>query len=344
MNHPAPPTEAQLQSIRASRLRRVERARRRGPGKRLGYLLQAAIGFTLVGILRLMSVDRASALAGWAGRRVFARWMGGPKVARTMRVPFPDLSEADEAALVSQMSDNVLRVFAELAHLRAFSGEGNERLRITGVENLEAARAAGHGVLVLAGHFGNWEMSEIALRNLGVDGAVSIMPPTNPYVFEWLARQRLAVGLGEQIGAGEGVYRTFRKRLREGKAVLLLADQRVGNGIKAPFFGVETTTNVIPARLARTLGVAVLPMSIRRVAGPRVAFDIAFLAPLEVETTGNNDHDDKAFTARMNAFYERELLAVPGQWLWGHPRWDDALFNIKTKRDRRAAKPDPKGG
>ncbi|MEO6394347.1 MAG: hypothetical protein ABIO40_00365 [Devosia sp.] len=286
-----------------------------------------------------MSVDRASALAGWFGGRVLARRFGDAKVERTMRVPFPNLTAAEFATLVAQMSDNVMRVFAELAHLQAFAGPGNDRLRISGTDNIASARAGGRGVLFLAGHFGNWEMSEVALRSLGIDGAVSIMPPTNPYVFEWLARQRLAVGLGEQIGAGEGVYRTFRRRLREGKAVLLLADQRVSNGIKVPFFGLETTTNVIPARVARTLGVAIVPMSIRRAPGKRVMFDVSFLPPLEFERRGDKDGDERAFMTRINAFYERELLAVPGQWLWGHPRWDDAIFDIKTKRERRQDTP-----
>ncbi|MEQ1771619.1 MAG: hypothetical protein ABL879_17465, partial [Devosia sp.] len=330
-------TEAQIAAIRVARERRFAMAKRRGAGKRINQFIQAVVGFTLVGLLRLMPLDQASGLAGWIGEKVLARSQRNEKIERTMRVPFPNLTDEELWRLTREMSGNVMRVFAELAHLRAFTGTDNPRFRISGLENIEAAKTGGRGVLFSAGHFGNWETSEIILRNLGLDGAVSIMPPTNPFVFGWLARQRYSVGLSEQVGAGEGVYRTLSKTLRDGRIALMLADQRVGNGIKVPFFGVETVTNVLPAWLARRTKVAVVPLSIRRVADARVAFDVAFRPALRYEATGNPDADDVAFMSRINAFYEDEVRAVPEQWLWGHPRWDDAIFGLQPKRIRGAS-------
>jgi Kdo2-lipid IVA lauroyltransferase/acyltransferase len=150
-----------------------------------------------------------------------------------------------------------------------------------------------------------------------------VMPPSNPYVFEWLARLRMSVGLSEQVNAGEGVYRAFRKRLRDGHAAIVLADQRLVNGIRAPFFGRDVVTNVIPARLARTLKVAVVPLAVRRVAGRAAHFEVEFMAPLEFDETGDAEADEKQFTARINGFYESEILRAPGQWLWVDPRWDE---------------------
>jgi KDO2-lipid IV(A) lauroyltransferase len=329
-------TSSQLESIRESRQGRIDRARRLGLGKRIAYRFHAALGFVLIGILRLMSVDRASALADWVGRSFFAR-RPTAKVVRTMRVPFPDIGPSELDRLNTEMMGNVLRVLAEMAHLQDFAGAGHSRFQIEGAENIEAAQTGNRGVLFLAGHFANWEMPEVVLRNMGIDGVMSVMPPTNPHTFGWIARQRYLAGFSEQVGAGEGVYRTFLRRLRQGKAALAFVDQRVSNGIKVPFFGVETSTNVIPARVAGKLGVAIVPMSVRRIAGSRVGFKVRFLPPLEYVSTGNATADDREFMIRINRFYEDEVRAVPGQWLWGHPRWDDALFGIEPKRAHRAA-------
>jgi len=309
--------------IAEGRRRRLERARRLGRGKRVSYLLQYWVLRVVVGLLRLLPVDVASGFGGWIGRVFLAPRIDNETLRRTIRVAFPRADDAEARAIIVESSDNTVRVVAELAHIAAFAGPDNPRLVIAGSENVARARAGGRGVLFAVGHLANWEVSTIAVRRLGLDGTFSVMPPSNPYVFTWLARLRMSVGLSEQANAGEGVYRAFRRALRGGRAALLLADQRLGNGIKAPFFGLEATTNVVPARLARTLGIAVVPLAVRRV-GRAARFEVAFLPPLEFVSSGDDAADERAFTARINSFYESEILRAPGQWLWIDPRWDEA--------------------
>ena len=52
-------------------------------------------------------------------------------------------------------------------------------------------------------------------------------------------------------------------------------------------------------------------------------FAIGFQPP----RTFGPDDDEITITAWINSFFEGELRATPGQWLWGHPRWGDALDN-----------------
>ena len=314
-------SEAQIAAIRAGREARLARAQRLGWRKRASYRVQYAVMLALVGLLRSLPVEVASALGGWLGRVLLGRRLLTPAVRRTIRVPFPNADEAMIAALVQETADNIVRVIAELAHLPTFVRE-TDRIRIEGAEHVAAARAGGRGVLFAVGHFANWEVMPIALRRLGLDGAFAVMPPSNPYVFEWLTRLRMRVGFSEQANAGEGVYRIFRRALRQGRSAFVLADQRLHNGILAPFFGIETVTNVIPARLARTLGVAVVPLAVERIAERTAQFVVRFEAPLEFVATGDEAADERAFTALINGFYEREILRAPGQWLWVDPRWE----------------------
>ena len=316
---PDPAAEA----IRAGREVRLERARSMGRRKLASYRLQYWLVRALVGLLRLLPVEVASALGGWIGRTFLPSRLDTETVTRTIRVAFPEADEAWLQGIISAMSDNIVRVVTETAHLSAFAGAGNRRLRVLGEANIAAARAGGRGVLFVMGHFANWEIAAIPLRNLGLDGVYSVMPPSNPHVFAWLARVRMSVGLSEQANAGEGVYRAFRSALRDGRVAIVLADQRLINGIRAPFFGRDVMTNVIPARLARTLHVAVVPLAVRRVTGRAAQFEIEFMPPLEFDETGDIAADEKRFTARINRFYEAEILRAPGQWLWVDPRWDE---------------------
>lgn len=318
-----PLTDAQRAAARASRERLLVRARERG---RLGrYRLQTALLMPFVWLLRALPVEAASNLGGWVARSIVGRLANPKLVRRTIGVPFPDLPEREVTRLIGDMSENVGRVLGESMHLEAFAGSGNPRLVLTGTEHVDAARATGRGILFIGGHFANWELFEVALAGMGLDGAKVLQHPSNPFVLEMVAHYRYAYGLDEQIASGEGVFTRVRDALNAGRVVQMLADQRTAKGAKVPFFGVETTTNLVPARVARETGAPVILMSIRRTGLAR--FAITFRPP---RSFGPTD-DEIAIMRWVNAFYEGELRATPGQWLWGHPRWADVFRDIPAQ-------------
>jgi KDO2-lipid IV(A) lauroyltransferase len=279
----------------------------------------------MVGLLRLLPVEAASNFGGWIGR-TFVRRIRNPKsVHRTIQVAFPDKSEAEMDALLAEMSDNVGRVLGESIHLEAFAGAANPRLELRGVEHIEAARATGPGILFIGGHFANWELFEVALANLGLEGAKVLQHPSNPFVLEAVAQQRYAYGLDEQIATGEGVFTRVRDALKAGRVVQMLADQRTTKGAKIEFFGLATTTNLVPARAARETGASVILMSMRRLGPARFAVEFH---PPRVFTMAD---DEIAIMRWVNGFYEDELRATPAHWLWGHPRWNDVFKDVPAQ-------------
>jgi Kdo2-lipid IVA lauroyltransferase/acyltransferase len=316
-------TAQQHAAIRASRQRMVARARERGRTGR--YLLQTALILPLVGLLRLLPVEAASNLGGWIGRHIVPRIENLRSFHRTIRVAFPQMREAEMDTLLVEMNDNVGRVAGESIHLGAFAGADNPRLELSGVEHVEAARAEGRGILFVGGHFANWELFEVALANLGLRGAKVLQHPSNPFVLGLAARQRYAFGLDEQIATGEGVFVRVRDTLRAGRVVQMLGDQRTSKGAKVPFFGLKTTTNLVPARAARETGAAVILMSMRRLGAARFAIGFA-----PARRYGMGD-DEVAIMGEINGFYEEQLRQTPAHWLWGHPRWDDVFKDIPAQ-------------
>lgn len=289
------------------------------------YRLQTLVLLPFVALLRALPVEAASNLGGAVGRILVPRTGNLQNLRRTIRVPFPDKSDAEIDGLLRKMGDNVGRVLGEGVHLDAFAGRNNPRLTLTGIEHVDAGRATGRGILFIGGHFANWELFEVALANLGLDGAKVLQHPSNPFVLESVAYQRYAYGLGEQIATGEGVFMRVRAALRAGRVVQMLADQRTAKGAKVEFFGLETITNLVPARLARETGAPVILMSIRRLGAAQ--FEIVFHPPRSFAMAD----DEIAIMRWVNSFYEGELRATPAHWLWGHPRWNDVFKGVPAQ-------------
>src|SRR5262249_44247385 len=154
------------------------------------------------------------------------------------------------------------RTVAEYTHLDKFDSVGADpRIRVKGGEILDTIR--GRGVLLLSGHFANWEVGPIVGAERGIQGAIVYRPPNNPYVDRYIARARATKGYAEQISKHHGVKRIFTL-LRGGKAIMLLADQKTNEGIPVPFFGRDAMTTPAPAALALKLKVPVVIVTNKR--------------------------------------------------------------------------------
>jgi len=284
---------------------------------KLRYGAEAALFLAFMGLFRIMGVDAASALGGFIGRSIFARTRVTGRARENLIRAFPEKSPAEINAILAGMWDNLGRTVAEYAHLDKFDLDGADpRVR---VENAAIAQnVRGKAVLMLSGHFANWEILPIAAARFGMDGAIVYRPPNNPYVDRYIARARAKKGYAEQISKHHGVKRIF-SLLRGGKAILLLADQKTNEGVAAPFFGRDAMTTAAPALLALKLNVPVVFASNKRLGGAR--FRVTMYPPLEFVPTGDHRADVKAMTAAINLRLEEMVRADPSQWLWIHRRW-----------------------
>lgn len=289
-------------------------------GRRLRYALQAAPLLGLMKLARLTDLDRASDLGGAIGRRLAAPLMRKPATIATIRTAFPDLDDAGALALIGGMAENLGRTAAESAHLEKFMGAGRDRFSFEGLEHVAAV--AGRPLLVISGHFGNWEVIFPAMHHAGIDAAGITRRPNNPYVADWFAANRTRLGFDRQYPKGPEGTRLMLAELKRGGAVAMLVDQHLGQGVPAPLFGQPAMTVHTPAVLALKHGVAVLPLAVRREAGAH--FRAVFHPPLALPGTGSEARDILAMTTALNRFVEAEVRARPAHWLWMHRRFKPA--------------------
>jgi len=295
--------------------------------RRWRYGAEAALFFAFMGLFRIMGVDAASVLGGFIGRNIFARTRVTERARENLVRVFPEKPKAEIDAILRAMWDNLGRTVAEYAHLDKFDLHGADP-RIALENAAEAERLRGKAVLLLSGHFANWEILGIASARFGLDGAIVYRPPNNPYVDRYIARARAKKGYATQISKHKGAKRIF-SLLRSGKAILLLADQKTNEGIPAPFFGRGAMTTPVPAMLALKLKLPIVFASNKRLNGAR--FRVTMHPPVEFTPSGDIDADTQALTAAINLRLEEIVRADPAQWLWIHRRWPTERDKIKKE-------------
>ena len=158
---------------------------------------------------------------------------------------------------------------------------------------------------------------------VGLDGAAVVRPPNNPFIADWVARQRRINGPSTMI-AKHNAARGMLTQLRAGRMLCMLMDQKLREGIAVPFFGHDAMTTPAPAALALKTGARVVLAANRRLPGPR--FHVTVYEPPAITPSGDEAQDTKALTAAFTLGIEEIVRADPGQWLWIHNRWP-------TKRD-----------
>jgi len=96
-------------------------------------------------------------------------------------------------------------------------------------------------------------------------------------------------------------------------------DQKMNDGIAAPFFGRPAMTAPALAMFARHFDLPVIPVRVVRVAPAR--FRLICEAPMHFPRTEARDADILRITTTVNATLERWVRHDPAAWLWLHRRW-----------------------
>lgn len=288
-------------------------------GRRLRYGLEAAVFFSFMALFRVIGLRAASAAGGWIGRNVFS-FLPPDQIARAnLLAAFPEKSAGERDAIRMTMWDNLGRVVGEYPHLDQFSPLGADpRITVEYPQGMSLADMKGRPILFLSAHLGNWEMMSIAGEQLGVDGAAVVRAPNNPYIAQWVARERRINGPATLI-AKHHAMRQMLSQLRDEKVLYMLVDQKLREGIAVPFFGRDAMTTPAPAALAIKLGAGIVIVANKRMPGPR--FHVTIQPDLVFTPCGDETRDVQALTAAITACIERIIRDDPGQWLWIHNRW-----------------------
>jgi KDO2-lipid IV(A) lauroyltransferase len=240
---------------------------------------------------------------------------------RNLELAFPALPLAERRRLLKSEFDNLGRLLAEFCLFPRYRLDNVDRVAVyDGLENYEAARARGRGVLLLTAHLGGWEIGSFVHSLRGYPLRVVIRELDNPYL-ERLA-QRYRTLHGNATFSKQEFARGLLAAMRAGETVGLLMDTNMTppQGVFVPFFGVPACTASGLARVALRTGAAVVPAFTVWDAARR-RYRICFEPALELQNSGDDEADALANTAGFTRVIEDFIRRYPGQWLWVHRRW-----------------------
>lgn len=262
----------------------------------------------------------------WYGRLFYhlLPWRRSVVMANLERV-FGDYLSPDELRCLAQdYYGHLLHMPLDFFRLRLMTAARRERL--VRVENMEIpirAHTQGKGILLLTGHFGNWEVATVA--GIGKfpqyrDLFHFVRKPLRPqWLNDFITRRFQKSGLGTL--ARRGSLDTLLELLSGGAIIGFIMDQHCSRkeGVRVEFLGHPATTYKSLAIVALSTGAPVLPACCWR--EPNGTHVLRFEEPvplIECEDTGEAIRQN---TRAYNTALERMLLRHPEQWIWMHKRW-----------------------
>jgi KDO2-lipid IV(A) lauroyltransferase len=195
-----------------------------------------------------------------------------------------------------------------------------DRSELVGAEQAIATLTSGKGVVVVAGHFGNWGLGASIPASRGIPIDIVAQRLSNPLVDRHIGAVRRGFGVG--VIDRKQATREAVRALREGRAVVFAADQDArSTGVFVPFFGKLASTHRGPAVLALRTGLPIALAMPRRGADGRFR---VYVEDIDVSREGTADEVVYRITAAFTARLEAAVREHPEQYLWHHRRWKTA--------------------
>ncbi|HTS20530.1 MAG TPA: 4'-phosphopantetheinyl transferase superfamily protein [Casimicrobiaceae bacterium] len=253
-----------------------------------------------------------------------------------LRLVFGDAAPRAEIERLAQAHyAHLWRLGAEFLRFRCTSAERKAaQVRVENVGVFANALERGKGILVLTGHFGNWEVATVAgLRQFPqMHGRIHfVRRPIKPRWLDWFVNSRFRkAGFG--VLPKRGSLDAILDRLAAGDAVVFAFDQHASppDGIDVDFFGHKAWTFRSLALIALASEAQVLPAaSWRESEGSHV---LRFEEPVVLERAADAGEEIRLATRAYNAALERLILRHPEQWYWVHRRWKRASRRRSHRR------------
>lgn len=235
---------------------------------------------------------------------------------RNIELCFPDLDPGTHDEMVREHFESLGACLVEMA----LGWWGSQRkldklMKVEGIENLEAALAAGKGAILVTAHFTSMEASGRVFSKIAPPFRAMYRPDKNPLFNELLRRGREKTA--ESVIAKDDV-KTMLRTLKNNTPVLYAPDQSYNRkwSEMVPFFSIPAMSNVATSRIAKMTGAPVLPYLPLRLPGD-TGYVLSILPPID-----NFPSDDPiADTLKYHEIVEEHVRKDPSQYWWVHRRF-----------------------
>jgi KDO2-lipid IV(A) lauroyltransferase len=189
---------------------------------------------------------------------------------------------------------------------------------------------SGRPMLMVTGHFGNWEIGGYILGLLSFRTWAIARELDNPYLDNFLRQFREHTGQG--ILAKHGDFDKMNAILAGNGVLATLGDQDAGQrGLFVDFFGRPASTHKAVALLALEHRVPMLVIGVRKIAEP-IRYRVVIEDHILPEEYDGRPNAVREMTQRFTAALERVVRPAPEQYFWLHRRWKHQPQPKKSKK------------
>ena len=260
----------------------------------------------------------------------------GKVVDENLRHAFPDLDARQRRRVTRQMWRHLILLVLEVAHVprKVHSTNWRKFVCVKNVEPLLRAFLENRPVVVVTGHFGNFEVGGYMLGLLGFPTHSVARTLDNRHLNDFLERFRGAPG--QHIIPKTGGYDQILEVLGGRGTMAFLADQAAGpKGCWVDFFGRQASTYKAIALLALEHDAPIAVCYARRLDRP-MQFEMVVSGIMDPRDTDGQVASVKELTQWYTHKLEEAIRENPEQYWWVHRRWKDTRKE-KTKPPSKAA-------
>lgn len=287
--------------------------------KQLRYLIETF--FVLFGLIlfRVFPVNFISNVAGNVAIFVGKKLKVQKLAYNNLSLAFPHKNNIEKQQILTKMWLNLGKIIAEFVHIATMSSkklavfvEINQQTK----QQIALLKQQKTGGIIFSAHFGNWEVGPKILLNQGLKIHTVYRPLNNPYI-ELITAWLRGVSL---IKKGAQGNRQIINAIKKGEWVIILADQKITDGISVNFFNQPAITSASLAKITLKYQVPlVLGYILRK--NEQFSFSLNLEQPLNTNHLQNTEQNITKITLQINQNLENIIQKNPEQWFWVHNRW-----------------------
>jgi lauroyl/myristoyl acyltransferase len=183
--------------------------------------------------------------------------------------------------------------------------------------------AQGRGIILVTGHYGNWEAGGIFLRRVArLPLTIVAMTEANPEVNQLRRDIRDQLGADTlEVGRSLDAALQIRRRLADNRIVAMLLDRHLGRDrVGVQFLGRRAWFLKTPLLMGYMTGAPVVPCFVERTAPGR--FSVRPGTPIVVSREGRRDESIQAAAQNVADQLGARVRAHPHQWYQFYRYWD----------------------
>ena len=228
-------------------------------------------------------------------------------------------SPAEIKRITKQLFRNYGQNFIDLFRMPLVNPENFHKLiTVEGIENLSGGLQQGKGAIMLAMHFGSWELASLSCAMLRLPYKVMVKPQTRYSRLDELLNWYRSCGGYVVLSRGMGT-RDFVRSLQNNEVIGMVVDQGGRDGVLVPFFGRNASMSVGAIRMGLKWGVPICFSIIHREANGRHKMIVH--KPLELTSTGNPERDIPENLKKITRIMENYIRQYPSEYMWFYKIW-----------------------